>query len=242
MAATPARVDNRAKAHIMSVNYSVDGEWMDKEGSQSLIKEEASDEESESEFVRATYLIFLTSVAAMSALGFLSYHLLPRASLLPLGIADSLIWIACGWFVWREPIAFTFGLFTLITGLFLGQVAHISPHILGLSSVLSLIAFGGLSAYVHLSRQSFSFLRGFLWISFFILLGSCLLLPFAWNSSLNLLFATFGTFVFCCWILYDTSQILERRDELTPGTAAFELILDIVGLRSWLEGFLRGRG
>jgi hypothetical protein len=119
---------------------------MEKEGPRSLIKEELWGEESESEFVRATYLIFLTSVSAMSALGFLSYHLLPRASLVPLGISDTLIWIACGWFVWREPITFTFGLFTLITGLFLGQVAHTSPHILGLSSVLSLIAFGGLSA------------------------------------------------------------------------------------------------
>jgi FtsH-binding integral membrane protein len=206
-------------------------------------KREGADALSEEQFLRATYLTLLGSLAAMSALGFLSYHLLPPSSLFVLGIADSIIWIACGWFGWREPITLTFGLFTLITGLLLGQVAHTSPHILGVSSALSLAAFGGLSAYVHLTRQSFSFLRGFLWIAFFVLLSGCLILPFVWNNRLELLLAAFGTLVFGCWILYDTSQILERMDEdLTPGVAAFELMLDLIGLRSWVAGLLRGRG
>ncbi len=109
--------------------------------------------------------------------------------------------------------------------------------------MLSLIAFGGLSTYVHLTRESFSFLRGFLWLSFFILLGGCLLLPFAWNNLADLLLAGFGTLVFFCWILYDPGQLLERLDaDFTPGVAAFELILDIIGLRSWLQHLLRLRG
>jgi len=200
----------------------------------------AGDEE---QFIRETYLIFLASLFAMVLLGFLSYRLLPRSSFGVLCLADGLIWIACGWFSWRQPIALSFGLFTFITGLLLGQVAHTSPRALALSSMLSLIAFGGLSAYVHLTRQSFSFLRGFLWISFFILVGASLLLPFVWNDLFSLLLAAFGTFVFLCWILYDTSQLLERRDDdLTPGVAAFELILDIIGLRSWLQSLLRTRG
>jgi FtsH-binding integral membrane protein len=199
--------------------------------------------EDEAEFIRQTYLVFLASLGAMVLLGFISYRLLPRSSFGPLCLLDGLIWIACGWFSWRQPIALSFGLFTLITGLLLGQVAHSSPHALALSSLLSLIAFGGLSAYVHLTRETFSFLRGFLWVSFFILVGGCLLVPFAWNDLGQLLLAAFGTLVFLCWILYDTGQLLERIDEdLTPPEAAFELILDIIGLRGWLQGLLRTKG
>lgn len=199
--------------------------------------------EAEHAFIRQAYLILLLSLSAMILLGFISYHLLPQSSLLPLSVADGLIWIACGWFGWRQPIALSFGLFTLITGLLLGQVAHTSPHALALSSLLSLITFGGLSAYVYLTRESFSFLRGFLCVSFYILVGGCLLLPFAWNNTVDLLFAAFGTLVFACWILYDTSQLLERLDaDFTPAVGAFELILDIIGLRSWLQDLLRVRG
>ena len=201
----------------------------------------ASDDEAA--FIRQTYFIFLVSLGAMVLLGFISYHLLPRSSFGPLCWLDGLIWIACGWFSWRQPISVSFGSFTLITGLLLGQVAHSSPHALALSSLLTLIAFGGLSVYVHLTRQTFSFLRGFLWVSFIILVGGCLLVPFAWNNLAQLLFAGFGTFVFLCWILYDTGQLLERLDEdLTPPVAAFELILDIIGLRGWLQGLLRTKG
>jgi len=42
-----------------------------------------------------------------------------------------------------------------------------------------------------------------------------------------------------CWILFDTSQIVHRADaELTPGIAAFELLLDIIGLHRWMLDFL----
>ena len=208
-----------------------------------IVQGRSTSTKDEEEFVRQTYLIFLTSLVAMIVLGFISYHLLPQSTFGFLCVADGLIWVACGWFSWRHPIVLSFGLFTLITGLLLGQVAHSSPHLLALTSVLSVVAFAGLSMYVHLTRQSFSFLRGFLWISFFILLGGCLLFPFARNNVLNLLLAAFGTIVFACWILYDTGELLERLDDnLTPSVAAFDLILDIVGLRSWLEDLLRAKG
>jgi FtsH-binding integral membrane protein len=198
--------------------------------------------EDEDAFVRETYLRLLASLAAMVVLGFFSYRYLPRSSFSVLCLLSGLIWIVCGWLEWRQPIGLVFGLFTLITGLFLGQVAHMSPRAFALSSMLALVTFSGLSLYVHLTRQSFYFLRGFLWFSFFILVGGCLLLPFAWNNIADLLLAAFGTLVFGCWILYDTSQLLERRDEdLTPAVGAFELILDIIGLRGWLQNLLRLR-
>lgn len=201
-----------------------------------------SSERQTRDFVRATYAAFLLGLGLTVATGFLSYYLLPRSSLYLLAGVDSIVWIACGWLGWRQPIKITFGLFVVVTGLLLGQVAHFQTRLLAISSLLSLLTFGGLSAYVYLTEQTFSFLRGLLWISFYALIGTCLLLPFAWRNTVDLFLSAAGTFLFGCWILYDTGQILGRRnEELTPATAAFELILDLIGLRSWLDGILGER-
>jgi FtsH-binding integral membrane protein len=105
--------------------------------------------------------------------------------------------------------------------------------------VLSLLTFAGLTVYVHVTGTDFSFLRAFLCVSFFIMVGGVLLgLLFSWPL-MNLGLAAFGTLVFAGWILYDTSQILRLVDDLlTPAVAAFDLILDIVGLHSWLMDLL----
>jgi FtsH-binding integral membrane protein len=191
-------------------------------------------------FVRRTYAILLVSLMAIVGLGFFSYYYLPRTALRPLGIADGIIWVLCGWFGWRRPAILTLSLFSIITGLFLGQLAYLYAGVFAMAAALTLATFIGLSAYVHITKQSFSFLRGFLCISFFVLLGGGILLAFVGTHRLDLLYAGFGTFVFGCWILYDTSQILERMEnDLTPEIAAFELLLDLVGFFRWLMDFLR---
>jgi FtsH-binding integral membrane protein len=194
-------------------------------------------------FIRRTYSVLLVSLLAIVGLGYVSFYTLPRTSFQPLGIADGIIWVLCGWFGWRRPPMVTLGLFSVITGLFLGQLAHMYyANVFALASMLTLVGFIGLSAYVHITKQSFSFLRGFLCISFFILLGGCFILPFFHIRGMNLLISTFGTFVFAGWILYDTSNLLERRDgDYTPGVAAFELLLDLIGFFRWLLSLLSNR-
>jgi FtsH-binding integral membrane protein len=191
-------------------------------------------------FVRQTYWIFLTTLVAIIALGFASHYFLPTTSFGPLGVADSLIWVLCGWFGWRRPVILTLPLFSIITGLFLGQLAaRYSPPTFAAASVLTLVAFAGLSAFVHFTKQSFTFLRGFLTVSFFVMLGGCLIFFFMPVRPAMILLTAFGTIVFGCWVLYDTSQIMERADdELTPAIAALELMIDIVGLHRWLMNLL----
>lgn len=156
-----------------------------------------------------------------------------------LSIADAIIWVLCGWFGWRRPIAVTLPLFSIITGLLLGQLAHLYSSVFFSATVLTLLAFTGLSAYVHITRQNFSFLRGFLCIAFFVLLGGMVLSFFFHQPLIQLALTAFGVVTFGCWILFDTSRIIHRVDEdLTPGIAAFELILDIVGLQRWLLSLL----
>lgn len=41
-------------------------------------------------------------------------------------------------------------------------------------------------------------------------------------------------------LLYDTNQILDRMGgDYPPASGAFDLMMDIVGLRSWVESLLR---
>ena len=194
-------------------------------------------------FVRDTYRWFFMNLCGIVALGFASYYLLPDSSYYPLAAADAVIWIACGWFGWRRPIALTMPLFTLITGLFLGKLAsHYSPQTFALASLLSVFTFSGLSLFVHVTKQSFSFLRGFLVVSFWVLIGGCILLPLTGIRPSTVALTGFGVIVFACWVLYDTSNIIKRADdELTAPVAALELLLDIVGLHRWVSNLLNSR-
>jgi FtsH-binding integral membrane protein len=186
-------------------------------------------------YVRATYSYFLVSLVSMAILGAASYHVLPTSSIAPLCIADGILWIACGWFGWRHPIELTFPAFTLATGLLLGQLAHFFPNVLLVATIVTLFTFGGLSAFVWVSRRNFSFLASFLCVAFFVLLGGCTAALFVESTVYLLCLTGFGVLTFAGWILYDTSRIVHRADEdLTPAVAAFELILDIVGFHRWL--------
>jgi FtsH-binding integral membrane protein len=189
-------------------------------------------------FVAHSYRILLLVLAAIAGLGLFSYYALPQSSLFGLGVADVIIWVLCGWLGWRRPIQFVLPLFAVITGLFLGQLAHYFASVFAMATVMTLGAFIGLSAYVHITRKDFSYLRGFLWAAFFILLSSLLVVPLAGNQWVSLGYAAFGSVTFLCWILYDTSQIVHRASQLTPDIAAFELLLDIIGLHRWLLDLL----
>jgi FtsH-binding integral membrane protein len=190
-------------------------------------------------FIARTYNHLLVALGGIVLCGLLSYFLLPRSWLIGLGIADCVLWILCGWCCWRQPIEFIFPLFAIITGLFLGQLAQFYAGIFLMAGGLTLLAFAGLSFYVHFTRTDFSFLRGFLCLAFFILLGGMILSIFTPHSAFAVGLTGFGVLTFGCWILFDTSQIIHRADEtLTPAVAAFELLLDFVGMHSWLLDLL----
>ena len=190
-------------------------------------------------FISRTYNFLFAALATMAVTGLVSYWLVPRSWFGGIAIADCLLWIACGWFCWRQPIGFVFPVFSVVTGLFLGQLANFYADVFLSAAVMTLVAFGGLSFYVHLTRKDFSFMAGFLCLSFFIMLGG-IVLSFLVDSTAFMIGLTgFGVLVFGCWILFDTSRIIHRADEeLTPAVGAFELFLDIIGLFSWLLDLL----
>lgn len=183
-------------------------------------------------YIARTYTVLLNALAAIVVAGVVSYQYLPRTTLMPLAIADMVMWILCGWIGWTRPLTLTMGLFSVITGALLGQVAHITPPgIFGQASAFTLVTFAGLSFYVHITKKDFSFLRGFLVAAFWIGLMATVIMMFFPGMRATMPFAAFGTLVFACWILYDTSNVVNHVDSMeTAGFAAFALLLDLIGL------------
>lgn len=193
-------------------------------------------------YVAQTYTLLLLSLGFMTLFGFASYEALPRTFLPFLSAADAVLWIACGWFGWRQPIGFVFPLFGAVTGLLLGQLAHYHATVFAAATTLTLLSFAGLSAFAWIFRRDFSFLAGFLNLAFWVLIAGWIV-SLLFPVPLFLLgWTALGVLTFGCWILYDTGQIIKRADaDLTPGVAAFELLLDLVGFHSWILEHLRLR-
>lgn len=192
------------------------------------------------QFVRRTYNLLLFALLGIVGAGVAAFNFLPQAALLPIGIVDAILWIACGWFGWRRPINFVMPLFSIVTGLLLGLVATIVPAgMFAQAAILTIAAFVGLSLYAHTTKQDFSYLKGFLSIAFWVILAGGLIALFLPFKLLTLGLSALGVVVFGCWILYDTGQIVNRQDPtLTPGVAAFELLLDVIGLFRWILDLL----
>lgn len=187
-------------------------------------------------YVRETYRLLLYSLLGIVGAGFLAYNTLPMAAFLPVALANAVLWIACGMFGWRRPTHVTLPLFTLVNGLFLGLLAHLyAPAIFASAGVLTALAFTGLTVYAHTTKKDFSYVAGFLSIAFWVMLGAILLSIFLPIPLLALGIAALGVMTFGGWILYDTGQIVqERHTGRSPGAAAFELLLDIIGLFRWI--------
>jgi FtsH-binding integral membrane protein len=183
-------------------------------------------------YVARTYTVLLNALAVIVVAGVVSHQFLPRAALMPLSLVDGILWIACGWFGWRRPLTFTMGLFSAVTGALLGQIAHLTPPgIFAQASAYTLVTFAGLSFYVHTTKKDFSFLRGFLVVAFWIMVLTSVIMMFFPGMRATMPYAAFGTLVFACWILYDTSNVVQHVHCMeTAAFAGFELLLDLVGL------------
>lgn len=193
------------------------------------------------QFIQQTYRVFLMSLGGMFLLGLVSYFTFPPASKWVLGILDTLLWIACGWFGLRQPIKVVSTVFVVITGLFLGMVARSNPSLFMASTLLTVMVFAGLTLYVHQTARDFSNLRPILNMAFWLMLALGLIFIFVSTSFLSLIIGIVGTVVFTGWILYDTQQIIQRSDSdygYTPALGAFDLIMDIVGLRSSIQNIM----
>ncbi len=91
------------------------------------------------------------------------------------------------------------------------------------------IAFGGLTAYVFISRKDFSFLYGFIAFSFFGLVGLTILnIFFPFGSTGLLAFNALGLVLAGVYVLYTTSNILHHYASDEWVGAALCLAMDFI--------------
>jgi modulator of FtsH protease len=97
------------------------------------------------------------------------------------------------------------------------------------ASGMTALAFGCLSAYVHLSRKDFSAWSGMLFAGLIVVVVGSLVGLFLPSQAYQLALAGVSALLFCGYILYDTSAIL-HGGETNYIMATMRLYLDIVNL------------
>jgi modulator of FtsH protease len=96
--------------------------------------------------------------------------------------------------------------------------------------LLSVFGFTGLTSYALLSKRDFSFLRGFLSMGFWVLMGAMILSFFVGGNAFGLAIASVGVLLFGGFILYNTSTMLRDPSNRDPVGAALGLYLNFLNL------------
>ena len=131
--------------------------------------------------------------------------------------------------------------YTFVTGLFIApsiffamllssQGMTLDPSPVRDAFLLTGAAFTGLTGYVFVTKKDFSYLGASLSIGLWVVLGAILLSMFLHSAVLELAIASVGVLLFAGYILYDTSRILQDREEREPVGAALRLFLDVVNM------------
>lgn len=95
---------------------------------------------------------------------------------------------------------------------------------------LTSLVFGGLTAYVFVTKKDFSYMRASLTIGLFMVIGIMLVNVFVQSTTIDLALSAIIVILFSGFILYDTSRIIRNAHEIPPTLAALNLYLDFLNL------------
>ncbi len=199
-------------------------------------------------FIARVYNYLFGAVALMVVAGFISYRVfeLPISRGMFYGLMFAPLGVLLVGMLTSRVKGLNLVLFAVyagLQGLFLGLLAkaYVAAglgSIFAQAAVLSLLVFGGLTAFVHITKKDFSFLRGFLFVALLLLIGAGIVGFFMKSSVYHLGLAVGGTAIFSMYILYDTSQVIHRIHEDEVVTAAWMLFIDLIGLFMYLLSLL----
>jgi len=123
--------------------------------------------------------------------------------------------------------------YTIFFGLLLAPLVlfalQAAPNTLTQASIVTLLVFSGLTAYVFISGKDFSFMGGALAIGSLAMIG-CLVAGILFDFNLGLWFSAAGVLLFSGFILYDTSRILRHYPTNAHVPAAIELFVSLIML------------
>jgi modulator of FtsH protease len=120
--------------------------------------------------------------------------------------------------------------FTTLTGVIISPIlfiiSQVNPASIVQAGVLTVGIFGGLTAYVFISRRDFSFLRGMVVTGLIVVILAGLLNIFIGSSALGFAVAAATLLLFSGFVLYDTSNIIRRYPTNEYVAGALSLYLD----------------
>jgi modulator of FtsH protease len=120
--------------------------------------------------------------------------------------------------------------FTTLTGLVISPlmsiVAAYNPGSILAAGVLTVGIFGGLTAYVFVSKRDFSFLRGMVTVGLVVVVLAALLNIFVASGAFGFAISAAALLLFSGFVLYDTSNIIRRYPTNEYVAGALSLYLD----------------
>ena len=121
--------------------------------------------------------------------------------------------------------------FTTFTGVFISPLiayyTQLNPDSIWQAGLLTVGIFGGLTAYVFISKRDFSFMRGMLTVGLIVVvLAAVLNLFLVGSSALAFGVSCVALLLFSGFVLYDTSNIIRRYPVNEYVAGALDLYLD----------------
>lgn len=201
-------------------------------------------------FIRKVFLTFLASlgIATIGCFIGLSHNVLPTVSknYLPFAILEIATCFLVYYFRKQHGTNLVMlCLFTFISGLTLSPIiaAYLQLHdvaIIKEALLLTTIVFSGLTSYVFITKKDFSYLSGFLSCTLWGLIGLGILqLFFPFAGTMRLVYLYGGVLIFSGYILYDVSQIIQKKTD-DYILCAVSLYLDFINLFLFILQILAG--
>jgi len=137
--------------------------------------------------------------------------------------------------------------FTAFTGFFISPLLLMaavktqSLTIIWQALGLTVFAFGGLSGYVLVSGKDFSFMKGFIWTGFWVLVGFMVVGFWVDSWAYHMGITAAGLLVFAGFVLYDTSKIMLYMGPSEWVAGAFTLFIDFINMFIRVLSLLLGR-
>jgi modulator of FtsH protease len=175
----------------------------------------------------------------ISFVGTLMGTFVPPALFIPLIIVEFIMLISA-FFIRRGKRMIGYGFvfsFTFISGITIyPTIAHYASiggsSLINTAFILTVVIFGGLSAYAYYSKKDFSFLGGFLMVGLLTLIGFSLVGMFigGFGGPLGIILAASGVLIFSGFILYDISQYRQGLANEAIPLAVLNLYLNFINL------------
>ena len=136
-------------------------------------------------------------------------------------------------------------LFTVVSGVYISPVLYFygrsQPGLITQAAVLTIGAFGILTAYAFISRRDFSAWGSFFTVGLWVLIGTMLLNLYFKNPAMDLWLAGITVLIFSGLLVFDTWRIRNVYGPDEYVAAAVQIYLDLLNLFLGLLRVLGGR-